>query len=293
MSLSAQANPASLFYAGGLTATLLRQGLRLAQLMGPQLGGALALRLFCSPLPPKFLGRRSLPAPWLAEDWAFEGSQLRAWRHAAAAATQRPRVLLVHGWGGRASQMRKLGEALWQQGLDPVLLDLPAHGHSGGWSSHLPQWRRALFAAASRLGPLHGVVAHSLGAVAALSAAARGLPVQRLALLATSAPPATVLSWFGQAFGLGEASRQDLRKRLERLSDGPLAQFEPDWLGPHLHQPVLLIHDEQDRAAPLAHAEALAAVLPDCRLLRSRGLGHRRVLDHISHVDAVCAHLGE
>lgn len=293
MSVQAKANPATLFYAGGLAAMLLRQGLRLAQVMGPQLGGALALRLFCSPLPPKFLGRRALPAPWVAEDWAFEGSQLRAWRHADSAAEQRPRVLLIHGWGGRAAQMRQLGEALWQRGLDPVLMDLPAHGHSGGWSSHLPQWRRALFAAVSRLGPLHGIVAHSLGAVASLSAAARGLPVQRLALLATSAPPATVLGWFGQAFGLGEASRQDLCARLERLSDGPLAQFEPDWLGRHLRQPVLLIHDKQDRAAPLAHAEALAAALPNSRLLTSSGLGHRRVLNHISHVDTVCAHLGE
>ncbi len=287
------ANPASLFYAGGATAMLLRQGLRLAQVMGPQLGGALALRLFCSPLPPKFLGRRALPAPWVAEDWAFEGSHLRAWRHAEATGAERPRVLLIHGWGGRAAQMRALAEALWQRGMDPVMLDLPAHGHSGGWSSHLPQWRRALFAAASRLGPLRGIVAHSLGAVAALSAAARGLPVQRLALLATSAPPATVLSWFDQAFGLGEASRQDLRKRLERLSDGPLAQFEPEGLGRHLQLPVLLIHDEQDRAAPLAHAEALATALPRSRLLTSSGLGHRRVLNHISHVDAVCAHLGE
>jgi len=287
---AAKANPASLFYAGGATATLLRQGLRLAQALGPRLGGALALRLFCSPLPPKFLGRRALPAPWVAEDWAFEGSHLRAWRHGEPAA-ERPRVLLVHGWGGRAAQMRALAEALWQAGMDPVLLDLPAHGHSGGWSSHLPQWRRALFAAAARLGPLHGLVAHSLGAVAGLSAAARGLPVQRLALLATSAPPATVLAWFGHAFGLGEASRADLRERLEQLSGGPLAQFEPAGLAQGLGQPVLLIHDEQDRAAPVAHARALVEALPQARLLLSSGLGHRRVLDHISHLDAVCAHL--
>ena len=226
---AAKANPATLFYAGGAMATLLRQGLRLAQALGPRLGGAMALRLFCSPLPPKFLGRRALPAPWAAEDWAFEGSQLRAWRHGESAG-DRPRVLLIHGWGGRAAQMKALAEALWQAGFDPVLLDLPAHGHSGGWSSHLPQWRRALFAAVARLGPLHGIVAHSLGAVTALSAAARGLPVQRLALLATSAPPATVLSWFGHAFGLGEGSQRDLRKRLELLSDGPWSSSNrPGW----------------------------------------------------------------
>lgn len=290
MSAGAKANPASLFYAGGAAAVILRQCLRLAQVLGPGLGGALALRLFCSPLPPKFLGRRALAAPWVAQDWAFEGKGLRAWRHADSAG-DRPRVLLVHGWGGKAVQMQSLAEALWHEGLDPVLLDLPAHGHSGGWSSHLPQWRRALFAAVAHLGPLQGIVAHSLGAVAALSAAARGLPVQRLALLATSAPPAAVLGWFGQAFGLGEASRSDLRKRLERLSDGPLAQFEPAWLGRHVQQPVLLIHDEQDRAAPLVHARALAESLPQARLVLSHGLGHRRVLDHISHLDAVCAHL--
>ena len=43
--------------------------------------------------------------------------------------------------------------------------------------------------AGEKLGPLHGVVAHSLGSLATLHAAARGLPVQRLALIAPSSPP--------------------------------------------------------------------------------------------------------
>ncbi|MDM4767149.1 alpha/beta fold hydrolase [Pelomonas sp. SE-A7] len=286
----ATANPAALFYADGFAARLLRQGLRLAQGLGPRYGGALALRLFSTPLPPKWAGRRALPAPWRGEDWQFDGRSLRRWRHAESDGT-RPRVLLVHGWGGRSAQMLALAEALWREGYDPVLLDWPAHGHSGGWTSNLPQWRRALFAVVAELGPLHAIVAHSLGAVAALSAAARGLPVQRLALLATSAPPATVLGWFSNAFGLGDATRQELRRRLERLSDGPLEQFEPGWLASRLHLPVLLIHDEQDRAAPFELAGRLAQALPQARLISSQGLGHRRVLDHMSHLEAVCGHL--
>ena len=98
-------------------------------------------------------------------------------------------MLLVHGWAGDAQQMLTLAEALAQAGFDPVLLDFPAHGRSGGWRATLPQFARALWAASARLGPLHAVVAHSLGALAAAHAAANGLPVGRLALLAPSPPP--------------------------------------------------------------------------------------------------------
>lgn len=297
-------NPAALFYAGGLGLKLFRGLLSLTQRLTPTLGARLAFGLFCTPMPPKWRLRRDLPAPWQAQPWELMGQRLQAWRHAEAigrgdvaaaaapAISRRPRVLLVHGWAGSARHMLALAERLWSDGFDPVLLDMPAHGHSEGARTHMPQFLQTLHAAAQRFGPFDGLVAHSIGALAAGHAVAQGLPVRRLALLACSAPPRQVLRWFGLTFGLGDPVLQAIRARLVELGGVPLEAFEPAWLGGRLAVPTLLVHDRQDRAAPLAFAEALEQALPAARLLRTDGLGHRRVLGDAAVHDAVLAHLG-
>ncbi|MBB4841667.1 pimeloyl-ACP methyl ester carboxylesterase [Paucibacter oligotrophus] len=286
-------NPASLFFAAGASQRLLRALMRAAQALGPGLASRLAFALFSTPMPFKKTVSPQVAAPWVAEPWELMGLRLCSWRHREheAAAASRPRVLLVHGWAGSAQQMRPLAERLWAQGFAPILLDMPAHGHSQGWQTHMPQFVQALHAAAQRFGPLHGIVAHSLGAVAVSHAVARGLPTARLALIACSAPPRQVLGWFAQSFGLGRKSMTQIQQRLERLGATTLETFEPAWLGPRLPQATLLVHDEQDRAAPFAHAQAFAAALPDARLLAVQGLGHRRILGDAAVAQAVAAHL--
>lgn len=284
------ANPAAAFYAGNTTARTVGAALRLVDRVAPSWGTRSALRLFFTPLPWKFAMRRPLPAPWRIERWPFEGVQLSSYRRADVAAG-RPVVLLVHGWAGGAAQMLALGDRLAGAGFDPVLLDLPAHGRSGGWRSTLPQFGRSLFAAAARLGPLHAVVAHSLGALAGAHAAARGLPVRRLVLLAPSAPPAAFLDWFAGSFGLAAGIGARMRAAIERREAIDLAEFEPPWLGARLVQPVLVLHDEGDRVAPFGAGARLAASLPDARLHATRGLGHRRILDDADVAGHVLEHL--
>jgi len=287
------ANPASAFYAGGLARSV-AWTLRLAQGVAPVLAARLALRLFFTPLPLKLAARRrAVPAPWRVEHWPFEHGAMAVYRREAESpgAPERPTVLLVHGWAGDAMQMRSLADSLHGAGLNPVLLDFPGHGRSGAWRATLPQFVRALWAASARLGPLQAVVAHSLGAVAAAHAVANGLPVQRLALLAPSPPPAQFLSWFARSLGLGEAVPAHMHSAIERVEGVPLTRFEPAWLGPRLALPTLIVHDEGDRVSPLAVGQRLAEAIPGARFITTQGLGHRRVLADEAVARAVLAHL--
>lgn len=287
---SSAANPAAAFYAASPAARALGATLRLADRLAPALGTRSALRLFFTPLPWKLAARRPLPAPWRVSHWPFEGVRLAMHRRDDLP-TGRPVVLLVHGWAGSAGQMRRLADTLADEGFDPVLLDLPAHGRSGGWRSTLPQFARALFAATSRLGPLHAVVAHSLGSLATLHAAARGLPVQRLALIAPSSPPAQFMAWFAHSFGLPAGVAERMQRQIECREGVPLAQYESAWLGPRVAHPTLLLHDEGDRIAPFSASQRLAQALPAARLQAHGGLGHRRILDDAAVAAAVAAHL--
>jgi pimeloyl-ACP methyl ester carboxylesterase len=285
------ANPASAFYAGGL-ARGVALGLRLSQTLAPALAVRLALRLFFTPLPLKLAARRrAVPAPWRVEHWPFEHGAMAVYRRDGAGEPERPTVLLVHGWAGDAMQMRSLADTLHGAGLNPVMLDFPGHGRSGAWRATLPQFVRALWAASARLGPLQAVVAHSLGAVAAAHAVANGLPVQRLALLAPSPPPALFLHWFTRSLGLGDALPARMHSAIERVEGVALTRFDPAWLGPRMALPTLVVHDEGDRVSPLAVGERLAGAIPGARLLTTQGLGHRRVLADATVAGAVLAHL--
>ena len=297
MTSTAQPNPAAVFYGGGRVARWFSVALRAAHGIAPAVGTRLALRLFFTPLPLKTTARRRpVPAPWRAERFPLEGGSAVLWRRPDVEGDpthrDRPLVLLVHGWGGDAMQMRTLGDAIAQAGFAPLLLDFPGHGRSDGWRSTLPQFVRTLFAVQARVGPLHAVVAHSLGALAAAHAAAKGLAVERLALISASPPPAKVISWFAHGFGVGEVLARRMKQTIEGIEGMPLEQFEPAWLGARLSQPTLVVHDAADRAAPLAAGKGLAKALANARLMVTDGLGHRRGLNDAQVIEAVARHLG-
>ncbi|MGV9195387.1 alpha/beta hydrolase [Microbacterium sp. MC2] len=50
---------------------------------------------------------------------------------------------------------------------------------------------------------------------------------------------------------------------------------------------VLVIHDEDDRMMPFGEAERIVAAHPAARMLRTRGLGHNRILRDDILLDAV------
>lgn len=282
-------NPAAAFYASP-AARAIAAAVRATHSLSVKAGTALAMRLFLTPLA---RGRRArllgVPAHWQQHRHRFESGSLVSWQRGDTAG--RPRVLLVHGWAGDAQQMRALGEAVAAAGFDPVLLDLPAHGASEGTRATLPQWVRALFSASASLGPWYGVVAHSLGALAVAHAVARGLTAERLVLIAPSPPPALFLRWFAAGLGLTEALAERMEQAILHREGVGVEQFGPDWLGARVSRPTLVLHDSDDRTAPLTTGRALAGAMRSAKLQVTQGLGHRRILDDAAVIASAVQHL--
>ncbi len=68
-------------------------------------------------------------------------------------------------------------------------------------------------------------------------------------------------------------------KKLEDLHALKLAGSMP--------QPLLVVHDEQDRAVPFACGASLAEAWPGAQLRATRGLGHSRILRDPQVISAV------
>jgi pimeloyl-ACP methyl ester carboxylesterase len=121
-------------------------------------------------------------------------------------------------------------------------------------------------------------VAHSLGANAGAYAASRGLPVNRLVLLAPPASPYEYTRLFAHAFGLSETTRAAMQRRIEAREGILMPQFEPAAVGPRIRLPTLVVHDRQDSINRFADGVAYSEAIGGARLVATEGLGHQKIL---------------
>jgi pimeloyl-ACP methyl ester carboxylesterase len=202
-----------------------------------------------------------------------EGQDLAAWEWGAG-----PTVVLVHGWGSRAGRWEVLAQALAAGGFRVVAYDAPAHGRSTGRFASLPEFARALRAVGDAVGPVHGLVGHSLGGAAAALALRDGLAAERVVLLAAPADVIRFTTAFANYVRLPAAARVVMRRNLEVRLRERWDELHLPTIARSLTARALLMHDRADEDVPYAHAEEIAAAWPGARLVPTTGLGHRGLL---------------
>jgi pimeloyl-ACP methyl ester carboxylesterase len=189
-----------------------------------------------------------------------------------------PRVYLLHGWDGSAADLAPIAGALADHGFRAVVLEAPGHGEAPGATSNVVLLARTLEAAIAAEGPAHAVVAHSFGGAAAVLARSLGVRVGRVALVAPEPEPGHYIDAAG-AIG-GESFRRRLHDEMRRRVG--LAPSEVGFSATLGDLRPLVIHDLRDRQVPFRR---IVRAVP--RVLRTEGLGHRRVLTHPAVVRAV------
>lgn len=244
----------------------------------------LAGRLFPGPVADRaqklFRRTRRYPRPaWenaiAAKGEAFSPAPgIKAWRFG----TTGPAILLVHGWGGRGTQMGYFAEGLGRAGFRVVAFDGPGHGESVGGETDLGEFSRLIQTLSEEEGPFAGAVAHSFGAVAVLLAASRGAQVGRLVLVGAPSELEGSFRKFGRELGLPPRAFRLFWQAAEARAGVKAAETRIADMGVATGRTALLIHDESDDIVPFTQAEATARAWPGARLLRTEGLGHRRIL---------------
>lgn len=189
-----------------------------------------------------------------------------------------PTVLLVHGWSGRASQLAGFVQPLVVTGHRVVLFDHPGHGATPGRSSNIVRMAEAVAAVGEVFGPVHGIVAHSAGAMATTWALRGGLAAQRLVYLAPGTDLERMSRDTASALGLSPAVERRLREHVERRVGVRWNALDPVRHAALLAQPLLVVHDRGDRQVPVADGARLVDAWPGAELVLTRGLGHQRLL---------------
>jgi pimeloyl-ACP methyl ester carboxylesterase len=295
---------------------LIRAAFRMLELVAPGLAARWATRLWCTPPhaprarhrdPEAVPGERFMTALAASPDWATRPVwRPRLGKHVAVPVAGRgmvvaeawgegPITYLVHGWGGRRTQLAAFVEPLVAAGQRVVALDALGHGESGsgrlgGRRTTLLEVAEALDAVVKVTGPAHAIIAHSGGGAATALAVQDGLPADRLVFIAPFGNPMPYLRHFARLLGLGRRGYAGLVRRLERLIDSDMAVLDAPTRAaatePGRLPPLLVIHDRNDREVSHADGRAYAESWPGATLLTTEGLGHRRLLTDPAVVDA-------
>ena len=256
-----------------IAATLGRAYFALVSRVLPGVASDQVERMFTTP--PRYAGRVT---PSVNARRRFVRSGARALAVWEAGSANDPTVLLAHGWGGRGVQMEAFVAPLLQRGFRVAWFDQPGHGDSGEGPVGLPDFVHALEAIGKTLGHLHAVVGHSLGAAALGIALRRGLPIARAVFIGSPASMSEQAGAFARMIGIAPWVRDVMRLRLERRYGMPFEEIDDVEELQHVMIPALFVHDAGDREVPFENALRLSSRMPNARLLRTYGLGHRRAL---------------
>lgn len=269
----------------GLKRSLRRVGLSLYARVSPTGAASLVNRQFFRP--------SRLPMPSRYEyllDEADSHTQLHHGAHTIPIYSwgEGPTVLGVHGWSGAGIQFGAYVKPLVAAGYRVVLFDAPAHGRAQGSQTDLFEMAEVVRRVGQSTGPVHAILAHSLGSLAAARALTHGLNAKNLVLLAPPSDLSSVVNGLGATLGVPASVLRDHRRMMEdRFGEDLWNQLSLPHLASGLPGTGLVVYDSDDRHVPPSQSERVRVSWTVADVLQTRGLGHHRLLWHPDVVDAV------
>jgi pimeloyl-ACP methyl ester carboxylesterase len=194
--------------------------------------------------------------------------------------TTGPKVIMIHGWAGRAGQFRRMIPEMVNSGLQVIAFDGPAHGKSDGKQTDMLEFGDVLRKIIELEGSPVGMIAHSFGGIAAMYAIYRGLPVRKLINIASPTIAPQVVRNFRRAVNASDAVGDYFGKYWLGKFGGPFEEFSALHSAAHLSGPLDLLHiqDEHDPEVSVDNATELKKAYPAAIIHVTKGLGHTRIL---------------
>ncbi|MCG9972023.1 alpha/beta fold hydrolase [Christiangramia crocea] len=245
--------------------------------VSPFLASRFAARLFLSPF------RYSLPE---REREMFENSEIEKEKVPSINreivvykyGKSDKKVLLVHGWSGRGTQLSRIALDLKENGFSTVSFDAPAHGEAPGKISMMPFFIEAVHYLDKKYGPFEAVIGHSLGGMSSLKAIKDGLSTKKLVIIGTANSVTKITRDFANNMNMNQEVAQRMKEYLDSKFGQDMDEYSGAVSAMEVMTPTLIIHDEQDVDVSVKDAQEIHEALDNSEIFITTGLGHRRIL---------------
>ncbi len=188
------------------------------------------------------------------------------------------KILLVHGWSGRGTQLVKIADAFLENGYATISFDAPAHGKSGTKTTLMLEFIQSILEVEKQHGPFEFAVGHSLGGMSILNAVKKGLQIKKAVVIASGNSVINIVNTFTEKIGLPNKVAVLMKNNFEKKYHLEMESFSSYVVAKEVKIPVLVIHDNDDEDISVSEAYHLAENLSNKEILITNNLGHRKIL---------------
>jgi pimeloyl-ACP methyl ester carboxylesterase len=250
---------------------------KLLQAISPKLATLFAAKLFTTPL------KHRIPKREL--DMEHNSRQQKLWIPKISKeinvyhyGESSRKVLLVHGWSGRGTQLVKFADELILNGFSIISFDAPAHGKSGSKTTLMPEFIASILEIEKQFGPFEFAIGHSLGGMSILNAIKEGLQIKRAVIIGSGDIIQDILDDFVLKMELKPEIASRMKTHFEKKYGVKMESYSASLAAQSVEIPVLIIHDENDDEISVNAAHNIYRNLRNGELFITQKLGHRKIL---------------
>jgi pimeloyl-ACP methyl ester carboxylesterase len=188
------------------------------------------------------------------------------------------KILLVHGWSGRGTQLVKFADEIINLGYSTISFDAPAHGKSGTKTTLMPEFIASILELEKLYGPFESAIGHSLGGMALLNSVKQGLQLKKLVVIGSGDKVEDILDDYVKKLKLKPIIATKMSELFEKRFGEPMGNYAAHISAKQVTIPTLVIHDENDYEVPIFCGKNIFKHLPNGEMYVTQRLGHRKIL---------------
>ncbi len=197
------------------------------------------------------------------------------------------KIMLVHGWSGRGTQLVKIADELIDLGFSTISFDAPAHGKSKSNSTLLPEFIECILEIDKQFGPFEFAIGHSLGGMSILNAISNGFNIKKAIIIGSGDIIQDIIDDFITELKLKSNISIKLKDHFEHKFNTKMDRFSSSNVAKKIEIPILIIHDKDDKDVNIKAAFNIDKNLINSKLLITEGLGHRKILGNLEVISQI------
>ena len=198
--------------------------------------------------------------------------------HVLSYGYSKKKVLVVHGWAGRSTQLFMIADRLLEKGYMVISFDGPSHGKSEGKTTAMPEFLDTIKVIDNEFGPFEAAIGHSFGGMSLYNSVADGLSIKSLVTIGAGDKISDVILNFTNNLGV----QPNVAKKMKQIYDNKwqvdIDDYSPSVSAKQVQIPTLVVHDSNDGDVPVSCALNIRQNLQNGQLLITKGLGHTKIL---------------
>ena len=195
------------------------------------------------------------------------------------------KVLLVHGWSGRGSQLSSIAAECNKKGFYVVSFDAPAHGGSSSYTTNVPEFVESINFLNTTKGPFDYAIGHSFGGASIFNYCRKYRGFEKVVVIGTQSKLSTYFKEFIKIMGLKEDYSKKIMTLFEKRVGEKILDYDPERFVRSITSKTLIIHCLDDNYVNFSSAVSLRKELKNSELYKTTGLGHRKILGDKNTID--------